>query len=407
MSRSRRYESKRLRPGDLGADTKQRIEATCVQAIEGLKRISELKAQAKQFNGNADDVQQRVANLRSKLRSLQSDQPLIPTNLTLPELEQEVSRREVALAELKSAQAKLEVEPSTRANRRRDIRELLLSASQRIADVQKQLDLPPPADEPSLVTDARRYDLQVRRMLIEAEQPALQNELAKYDAEDASDFLRLERDVHMQRARLTSAELQELEGQLSQRRAADSAAAVQRTRDTLATTTAALRPVAQENVTLAETADTLTLPIRRTRHKLEGTKDRLEDLQQQFTMTRQRVSDIGLTGSIGALLRKQRVDLPDVRSRQMDVQERKSLIEDTQYRLFEYDNPRSDSFDSMLLRAKSSLSILDSDDREKLQSVLRSLVDQRRGYLDGIIRNHNTYLDTLFELDATEQRLIR
>jgi hypothetical protein len=87
------------------------------------------------------------------------------TDLSLAELEQEVPTRELVLASLKAAQSKSKVEPSTRANRRREIRALLLSANQRIVDVQKQLDAATTANEPALLTNARRDSLQVRRRI--------------------------------------------------------------------------------------------------------------------------------------------------------------------------------------------------------------------------------------------------
>ena len=392
---------------DLDADAKQKIEAACVQVSDGLKRIAETATQAGQLKRDADDVQWRVLTLRRQLADLQNDRSSLPADLTLPELEQEVSRREVALADLKATQAKSETEPSTRANRRREIRTLLLSATQRIADIEKQLDTAAPPGEPALLTAARRAALQVHRMLIEAEQPTLQNELAKYDAEDAADFLRLERDVHTREVTIASSELESLQGLLSRRRAVDSAAAVQRARDALASAPAGLRIHAEENITLAEAAHALSQPIEETRRSLESTKTRLEDVQKQFAMAQQRVNDIGLTGSIGALLRRERVTLPDLRRRRSNVQNRKSLIEDAQYALFEYDDLRSQSVESTLQGILISISANGLAERDKLEASARLLVESRREYLDGVIRNYNTYLDTLFELDATEQRLIR
>ena len=391
---------------DLEADAKQKIDAACAQALDGLRRITELAGQAEQFKRDTDDVAQRVASLRQQLVQLQREEPL-PTFRTLPELEQEVSRREVALTQLKSAQTKSEAEPTTRANRRREIRTLVLSANQRIADVQQQLDTAAPADEPPLLTQARQAELRVRRMLIEAEQPALQNELAKYDAEDAADFLRVERDVRAEEVNRAASQLQTLQVLLSERLAADSAAALERARGAVGSTPPALTPHAERNVKLAEVAHALSQPIEDTRRRVEQTKGRLEDVQKQFTTTQQRVDDIGLTGSIGAHLRRQRVDLPDLRRRRKNVQDRKMLIERAQYRVFQYDEIRSVSTEAMVQDILSKVPVVDESEKEKLEAAARTLVERRREHLNRVIRNYNSYLDALFELDATEQRLIR
>lgn len=391
---------------DLDSDTKQKIDAACAQGLDGLKRIRELEGQAERFKRDAEDVGQRVETLRQQLVNLQR-QPALPSFATLPALEQEVSRREVALAELKAAQAKLEAELTTRANRRREIRELVLSVKQRSDAIQEQLDTAAPTDEPPLLTQARRADLLVRKLLIEAESPTLQNELAKYDAEDAADYLRIERDVRTEEVKQASTELQALQEQLSQRLVADSAAALQRARDAVATTDDALKSEAEHNVSLAELAHALSQPIEDTRREVDQTTNRLEGIQKQFAATQQRVADIGLTGSIGAHLRRQRVALPDLRQRRKHVLDRKTLIERAQYQVFQYDEIRSLSTDKMVQDVLASVTEGESRDDERLETAARTLVDRRREHLDRVIRNYNSYLDAMFELDATEQRLIR
>ncbi len=392
---------------DLDAETKQKIEAACVQALDGLKRIAELSQRADQYKRDVENVQERVTTLKQRLRQLQADRKFSPPEMTLVELEQEVSRREGVLAELKGLQAKTEAEPSTRANRRHEIRTMLLSANQRIAEIQKQLDTAAPSDEPPLLTKARRAELQVRRMLIESEQPALQYELQKYDAEDAADYLRFERDVRTLEVNVASAELKLLQTLLAQKREADSAAALERARKVAESTLPALITRAEENVAIAETAHGLTQPIEETRQKLESTKVRLEEVQKQYLLTQQRVNDIGLTGSIGALLRRQRVKLPDLRRRKQNVQNRRSIIEDAQYKLFEYDDLRSESIDASIKRSLGKVPFSDEAEKSRMIAAAKLLVEQRREYLNSVIRNYNAYIDTLFELDATEQRLIR
>ncbi|HYW81035.1 MAG TPA: hypothetical protein VE890_15750, partial [Thermoguttaceae bacterium] len=80
---------------DLDADTKQRIETICLQSLDELKRITEVGARAEQFRRDTNDIQERVGALRQRLDQLHGVQPSLPTNLSLSELEQEVSTREV------------------------------------------------------------------------------------------------------------------------------------------------------------------------------------------------------------------------------------------------------------------------------------------------------------------------
>ena len=158
---------------DLSDDAKKKADDHLKVAADGLKRISELAATAAQFKADTDDVQQRVRDRRRRLTDLQSLKAEVPKFATLPELEQERSKKDVQLTELKTLLAQIEVEPTARANRRKEIRALLLSAAQRAADIEKQLGTPPPPDEPALLSQARLTELRARRLLIDAEQPAL------------------------------------------------------------------------------------------------------------------------------------------------------------------------------------------------------------------------------------------
>ena len=394
---------------DLSDDLKKKADAQLKSASDGIKRISDLAATAAQFKSDTDVVQQRVSKLKQRLSALQALKPELPTLVTLPELDQERSIRDVQLTELKNSLVQIEAEPVTRANRRKEIRALLLSATQRAADIEKQLLTPAPSDEPALMTQARLTELRARRLIIDAEQPALQNELAKYDAEDAADFVRLERDVRTQEVSLAEAELKLVDEEIAERRAQENNAALTRAHDEAIAAEPLLKVDADLNKQLAKQSVDLATPIEETRTNLDSTKLRLDGLQKQFAAIQQKVEIIGLTDAIGGLLRRQRGDLPDLLKRQANVQNRRETIEDAQYELFEADEQRAqlanrEPFVQMIL-ANAAVGMSDAE-KQKLEDAARHVFDRRAEYLDQLIRSSNTYLDALFELDQTEQVLI-
>lgn len=396
---------------DLGDDEKKKVEDHYKVATDGLKRISELAASAAQFKQDTDDVEQRVRLLKRRLADLQQLKPALPPYPTLPELEQDRTKRDVQFNELKSALAKVEAEPTTRANRRKEIRAQLLSAAQRAVDIDKQLTTPAPTDEAPLLTQGRLTELRIRRLLLDAEQPAIQNELSKYDAEDAADYVRLERDVRTQEVALVEAELKRFDEEIAKRRADENAAALRRARDEAIAAEPLLQDDAEANKLLARKAVDLTAPIDEAREKLEVTKTRLDAVQKQFVATQQKVDNIGLSGAVGALLRRQRSELPNVLKRQANVRNRRKVIEDAQYELFEADDQRArlanrkPFVEAILAKAPASIRDVERKRLEEEEAV-RHVFDRRAEYLDQLIRSSNTYLDTLFELDQTEQLLI-
>lgn len=392
---------------ELDAETKQKIEAAVTKAIDGLGKLEAASKLAEEMKSKADTVGRRVATLRSQLKDLQDRQPYKIPSLRLAELEQEVTTREAALAELKNQQARTEAEPANRANRRREIREALLTATQDVARIQKQLDTAAPADEPPLLTTARRAALAVEKALIESQLPALNNELALYDVEDTTDILRLDRDVKAEQVQASTEALEALKAELAKKRAADSQAAVSRAQAFAKAAPDALKDAARRNIALATAIHDLTQPLLDTARKLDETRKRREELEKQFLVTEQRVNEIGLTGSIGAMLRRQLDELPNVTRRRREVHDRKAVIEEAQYSYFEYDDARADTVDQTLQQVLSEIPQVFRRQQDLVKPQAEQLAEQRRKLLDDLLRSYDTYLDTLFDLDATEQRLIR
>ena len=392
---------------EIDEETKKKIDGLLEQAADGVKRADELTALADQFKRETENLTERIDQQRSLLGELQDIEPSVGRWITPTVLEQEISKRKMELSELKSLQARSAAEPAARANRRRDIRNLLLSSSTRLAEVQSQLEAPAPADEPPMVTKARKAELQARRQMIEAELPAIQNELAKYDAEEASDFVRLERDVLARKAANAEEELRQYQQRLDEKRATAAADLVESAAKDVETAPLLLKPYAQANQELAEASLALTDPIEEARHKLESTKTRLEEVQKQFVATRQRVDDVGLTGSVGALLRRRRAALPDLPRRKQNVRNRQQAIEDAQYQLFDYNDARAESLESAVRQMLAGAPYGNEAERQEWEQRAGELFESRREFLNQVIRNYNTYLDVLFELDATEQSLIK
>ena len=118
-----------------------------------------------------------------------------PETRTVGALESELVAARTSLDPLLKRRSALEKEPTRRAGRRKEIRELILAAQTDLRDLRKQMAVGAPTDEPPALTLARRTSLQARMQCIDQEVPALQAELARYEAEDAVELLRLKRNL--------------------------------------------------------------------------------------------------------------------------------------------------------------------------------------------------------------------
>ncbi len=243
-------------------------------------------------------------------------------------------------------------------------------------------------------------------MLLECELPALEAELAKYDAEEALGLVRLRTDLAARQVSFTEKSIEQVGLRI---KAARELAAVESVRKAKLEAIAAdpsLKAYADQNQELAEKAKLVAESLARAEQDLKAATEVHEQLIRQFKQTRTKVESVGLTSSVGALLRKQRSTLPDVRQRKAAVANRQALINDTQYKLFEYDDERQTISDVDNSIADMVGNADGAGNSEVLDSAARELLSSKQEYLDALIRNSGQYFDTLIELDTTDQQVI-
>jgi len=411
---------------DLADDVKSRVLELYDQAAQQLKRATESTAQTAANEADARTAAQRAADARVQLDKLANREPAEPVGQTVAELESELTKKQLELNQLTSERDAADLQPAERANRRAEIRSLLFSAPQRLSEIQTQLDAPPPPEEAAEVTKARRTELLARQRAAELEIPALQNELAKRDAEDAVDLVRLQRDLYNQRVALAEQELQRINNRLRDARARASQEAVDQAAEEAVAAQPLLRAFAEENRRLTVDALELTEPIEKTVTEHELAASTLAELQQDFEQTKARVKSVGLTNSIGSMLRNQEIDLPDTRVYENRVQRRQRTIDDVQFQLFEYNDQRSEiahtsqpilnrlleqAPDDMSSSARNDLTravnSMNESEREAFEQAASHVLQRKSEYLDTLIRNYDAYFDALVALSTTEQQMIQ
>ncbi|NOX54288.1 MAG: hypothetical protein GXP27_07560, partial [Planctomycetes bacterium] len=368
---------------DLAEDVKKAALALYDQAIQHLEQARELAAEARRFQRDVATVEQRVAAIRERIEQLQGAKPAALPSSALSDLERELTQRELRLNEIKTALAKTEAEIAGRAARRKEIRDLLESLPSRLDEIAKNLQSPPPADESPVLSEARRTEWLARQELIQQEAEALKAELAKYDAEEAADWSRLKRDLSTLELALAQKEHDRLAEFVRKRRAEQTQEAVQAARHEAQATHPLLKPFADENRKLAEAAHQTAQRVASVEAELTQVQKTRDTLRKQFEQARAKVQSVGLTGTIGMMLRKQRAALPDLAKYRRRVRERRQAIEEAQYALFEYDDQRAALADtdsavrSLLLQLPSAVR---ADLREELEAAARELVERKRKY---------------------------
>lgn len=405
---------------ELDEETRTKILDLYLQAADSLKAARDFaaktaasKKQAEHSTATADEAKNELKRRRDELERATAPVPgTISSAAPQPDrsintLETELTAAHSARDALIRKQNLLEKEANRRSNRRKEIRERLLVLHDEVVDLRKQVAAPLSKDEAVPLVLARRTLVQSRVQAIEQEGPFLRAELAQYDAEDAVDLVRLQRDVLVQRIAFEENHIRTVTKLLDLTRRAEADRAVAAARRLEVDSHPLLQAHTADNTRLAEESQKLSKPIETAEEELKKAKSALESLTQQFAQIKQKADGVGLTGPIGQLLRKQRAALPDPPQRSVDAST--EVIDKAQFRMYELDELRSSlanpepTIQAILSQAPPGMS---EESRRLLEKASRDVLENKQQSLDTLSHKLSNYCDTLLELVFTQRKLI-
>ncbi len=332
----------------------------------------------------------------------------VPADITLPQIDQAISKAEADLNVDRNKLVELEAKPNARAARRMDLPKYLGRARNRLAEVEKQLQAAPAADELAALAAARRLLLLAGQRNVEREILAYEREIVEYEA--TSELLPLQRDLAARRVSLVEQRIKQWRDIANRRREREAESQLREARREATQAHSAVRQLAQDNAALAEMREGLAQHIAETTRQLEQARQQLAALKEQFKRVQEKVDAGGLTNAIGLLLRKQREALPNVRFHYHNISARQADIRDSQLALLQLEDRRSE-LANLDLRVAAVLRNLDrparQSDRLDLEAAVREMLKTEKEYLDALIGDHNSYFDKLVDLDSAERQLIQ
>ena len=394
---------------DVSAEQKQQATENYRAALQNLKSVADHESRLKVLVAEAEAVGQQALEYKQQLARLKDLEPEVDTSQELSQLEQLLPTIELQLSSFKKTRKSQPPRRLSRAAaRRKEIRARMTELQEKIDDANAQLKTLT-SSERTVQIQSLAARLVSRRTSMEKEMPVLEAELAKYEAEEAADSVRLKMDVAAANEALTEKKVELLQQAIHNEREATAEQAVRKARREAITADPALKVYAEQNQVLAETSRTIAEALATTEGKLKLSTDTLDDLIRQLARTKKKVDAVGLTSSVGALLRKEKTMLPDVESRRISVTQRQELINETQYLLFEYEEQQQklaepDEVIEEILASANPQTVKNS---QLLESAARELLKRKREYLDDLVRSTGQYFDTLIELDTIDRQIIK
>jgi len=377
-------------------------------ALEHLKSAEEHAQAAAEFREKTDAAPQELERLQAALKGGPPDVlPPIAPEMGLAEMQEALSKSEQIYETLQKERTEYENEPARRADRRTAIPPLLEALRNELEELEKQSGASAPsgaAFDPAAV--AERVLLIARRHALEHELRVYEEELRHYEL--TVDLIEARRDHAVMVTEHAEQHLKAWREAVNERRQRDATLQAQAAQEAARHAHPAIRHLAEENAALTLQREDLAERIEIGTRELEAIRDQLKMLAALYSRVNDRVERVGLTESIGLVLRKQRESIPDVGEHQRFIDERKTEISRLSLQVFDLEDQR-EALANIDERARHIHSEVRGSRQKKKQPSLaeiRKTLEATRDILNSMIADTNNYIELLTELDTKESELV-
>ncbi|MDB5346087.1 MAG: mechanosensitive ion channel [Schlesneria sp.] len=410
---------------ELAPKVKQTVIETYQSAIERFEIADEAAVAAKSYLQRMNTVAEDLQQAKLMLATL-PDAPSLTVSATddIVSLERQLTERRQQIDDpehgLRATAETIKRQLASRKTRLEEITHELAEIDERLTSIQDALDASPPQDQPRELTAALDTLLTVRKLRATEERTALRSEQTWCESEVVNELLRTQRDMATKELALADAEVQLIQDAVDKRRGSEADQRVRAAELVVAQTKKPFKPIAETNLELAKESHDLTTELHDTNERLDAARDNYNTLKADFEQSQTMEKAVGLTESIGLLLRQQRAKISDTRSLHSRLALRGEKVRQTRMRLFQIETELTalqDLDDATTKTAteligdesaspQSSVKTLDPAMIEKLAVEIRPLLEQRTELIERLNADYGTGFEKLVLLDNDERKLL-
>ena len=395
---------------DLEEDVRTRLNDQFVGAKANLEKTASFREREARLQKLLNTVTDRAEELRKLALRLEETRTQPPSETTIPLLSERLAREQEELRLLRDRKLQLDEQATKRAASQQEIRKRLAAIEVEIAEAKVDASAVPVSGEVADLSAAKRLLAQSRLQKLLSERPALQVELELFSAEASEDLLQLERSVNAQHLKLWNEQVQITSSALQSAREKAAGTAVEEAVRDERVVPAALQPIAEASLLIAEENQSLTLKIQAAEKKLVETEAKLDRLKQQFATIQAKVNSVGLVASVGAMLRGQRKMMPSATTLRASARARQQKEGEAQLRIFDLDDEMTRLVD-LEAATQRELSLLSADAGTVLsqqdRAAAKQLLENRRVVVGELYRSQQSYFETLTSISIIEEQLAR
>lgn len=411
---------------DWDADTQKRLKDIYTEIQAQLNLEKQWQDKGINFDKFAQNAPGTLKDTQTEIAS-SATQPATNflENLTVAEIEPVQAQME---ADLKAAQERaLEVDRDTklRAERRADIPKLRAKAKSDLEVADQSALVATVAEMASMtpVQIAETYRARAKKRAVTEELVSYDKEIASYDAR--KELLVARQELATRRVTSLNNHLSRLREILSERRRREAEKAARQAEEDVKSAAReheAVEKLAEENLKLSRERvgeNGMVVKINDSSQALSILTEDLEKYISEYRSIRGKVGAIESMGpsvnnAIGLLLRKRRALLPEPREYLRAIKEQQDKASETQYKLVELREERSNYVDIESRVAEVMNQVIASDKTQNLTILEKSFIEiaareqlqNRRKYLDDLIADNETYSNILAELEVGRLKMV-
>jgi potassium efflux system protein len=410
---------------DLPEKVKQTVIETYQSAIERFEIADEAAVVAKSYSQRMNTVAADLQQAKQMLAAL-PDAPSLTVSATddIVSLERQLTERRQQIDDpdhgLRATAETIKRQLASRKTRLEEITHELAEIDERLTSIQEALDASPPQDQPRELTAALDTLLTVRKLRATEERTALRSEQTWCESEAVNELLRTQREMATKELALAEAEVQLIQDAVDKRRGSEADQRVHAAELVVAQTKKPFKPIAETNLELAKESHDLTNELHDTNERLDAARDNYNTLKADFEQSQTMEKAVGLTESIGLLLRQQRAKISDTRSLHSRLALRGDKVRQTRMRLFQIEAELTALQDLDDAATKTAAELIGDESTssqpsvrainpaviEKLAVEIRPLLEQRTELIERLNADYGTAFEKLVLLDNDERKLL-
>lgn len=390
---------------ELDEAAKTKIEELYTRALAELESAGAAASAAATYAAAVKLAPQQLAEAKAEQAPPPAATLVPPADATLEELTQLLRDTEERQEKLQEQFDRLQTEPGRRARRQAEISKELEESRAGLADIAEQL-AAAAADAPLALAKAKQTHLLARRQALNRRIEALRGEQAIYAA--TAELLPLQRDNTAARLAQLEKQLPQLRAVVKQRSDLETEQQLRLARREAAQAHPAVKSVLEENTRLIQERQDLQEQRNTLQQKLQTLGDLRDQWHGRIQRTKNKIEAVGLSETIALLLREQRRQLPQPARHRREARSRRELVRDVQYRrleLYDLRNDLADIDDEVEATLRNVQWPAAEDESQEVRFAAEEAFEERRRLLNELIKDYDSYFETLTELDAVQRQI--